>query len=179
MKTRQCILPLLVVLLLAATAGAQTLPGATIGIFFDEDAEFSYAMVTDSRVVECYVCAIRAEMMVGGAAFKVAMPEWLPLLAEHYPAGLQIGDLLGGVELGLTAPLPVFGTDAGVLATFSVLAPSFPFATLEVLPHALYDTPVLADASGNMVPVEGALAWLTHPDANESATWGEVKGLFR
>ena len=167
------------ILLLAAGALAQTPPGATIGIYFDPDANFEYYMMTTAHPLMTYVCATRAEAMIGGAAFRVAMPSWILLLSETYPEGLPIGDLMSGLELGLTTPLPVFGTEAAVLAQFMILPPSYPFATLEILPHPLYATPVLADSQGHLIEAVGAIGWLAHPDPNETASWSDVKTLFR
>lgn len=179
MSPRQRFITIILTMLLATGARAQTPPGATIGIYFDPAANFEYYMMTTAHPLLTYVCATRAESMIGGAAFRVEMPTWIQLLSETFPAGLPIGDLMTGVELGLTTPLPVFGTDAAVLATFVILPPDYPFATLEILPHPSYATPVLADSAGIVIEAVGAYGWLTHPDPNETASWSDVKTLFR
>ena len=173
----RCSMIIAAVLLCAASVSAQIAPEATLGVYFDQAGTLPYAMITDATITPVYVCAVRAEMMVGGAAFRIAMPDWILFLGESYPDGLPIGDVMSGLELGLTTPLPVFGTGAAVLATIMVLPPDYPFAVIEMLPHPSYAEPMLADSAGVLYEVDGQPGHMTHPDPAEERSWGEVKSV--
>lgn len=180
MKKGHWLLTIALALLVVAPAAAQT---ASIGVYFDAAGTLTTG-VFNGGYDETHTAYLIAhyEGVVGGGACKVTMDPRIILIGTVYPAGVQIGDLLNGVEIGLLDPgLGFFGQPVR-LATMSLFtgANLLANAELHVVPFdPKYNEVLLADVGGNLISAVGLSATLTIPVANESGTWSQVKDLYR
>ncbi len=153
-----------------------------IGVFFDTAATQQSAVYNGGfdEFHQAWICVRNAEMMVGGAAFKLNLDPRILMISATPANGLIIGSLLSGVEMGLYTSLPVFGSDPGILYSllFSTLNNQMIDATLSITNHPSYDTPKVADNNAVMWNADGLTSFLTIPVATEEMSWGQVKSLY-
>ncbi|MBK6900261.1 MAG: hypothetical protein IPH09_13745 [bacterium] len=153
-----------------------------IGVFFDAAATEQSAIFNGGvgELYQAWVCVRNAEMMVGGAAFKMNLDPRITLLNAVPANALIFGTLTTGVEMGLYTNLPVFGSDPGIL--YSLLFTTFNNqmidATIAIVNHPNYDTPKVADNSAVQWTADGLTSFLTIPVATEEMSWGQVKALY-
>ena len=157
-------------------------PTPEIGVFWDE-AGTETVSTQNGGVMEihnAWVMVRNAEMMVGGAAFKLVLDPRIMILSATAAPGLIFGNLTAGVEMGLYSYLPVFGTDPGLLYTVQMTTFNYLMvnAELEVVNHPSYDTPKVADNSAVSWTAEGLTSYLTIPVKAEEMSWGQVKSLY-
>lgn len=155
-----------------------------IGVFFDTAATQQTAVFNGDPsgvIVNAYVMARGAEMLVSGAAFKLDMDTGLinPVIVNYTP-GTQFGDLFTGLEIAFYTTEPVFGTTPGLIASMVLMTGTTTFTdqALTIVAHPNYDTPILADDSGALWPANGLTSFMTVPVATENMTWGQVKSLY-
>lgn len=167
--------------LLAAPAMAST-PFPSVGVYFNPQGTQSYATLNGGfdETHTAYVIAF-AEALVGGAAFKIDIYPEIMILIGEYPMGVQFGELLTGIEIGLTNPVVGFFGQPVRLATLTLFTGEalIDYGRLNVIPHPNYNSVVLADGNANLFPAAGVCAWLTIPVPNEQSSWGQVKSLFQ
>ena len=155
----------------------------TIGVYFD-DVGMNADEVTNGGigvVHEAYVLVKNAEMLVGGATFKLELDP-LIMLGSATPAdALVLGSLTTGVEMGLYTYLPVFGTDVALLYSLSLMTFDniMTDAPLTILNHPSYAAPMVADNNAYQFDAVGETAYLTIIIPTEAKAWGEVKSLYR
>ena len=157
-------------------------PTGDIGVFWDE-AGTETVSTQNGGVMEihnAWVMVRNAEMMVGGAAFKLNLDPRIMILNSTPADGLIFGSLTSGVEIGLYSYLPVFGTDPGVLFTLQLTTFNFLMvnAELEIVSHPNYDTPKVADNNAVTWDANGLTSYLTIPVETEEMSWGQVKSLY-
>lgn len=168
----------LAVLLLAQPVLAQY---PSVGVYFDEAGTQNTAFLPGDYFPPhtAYVIAF-AEALVGGAAFKLDVYPEILVLQTTYPAGLQIGDPLAGVEIGLTEPQIGYDHLPVRLADLTIYLPDLmDFARLNTIPHPNYPAVTISDQNGNLFPAVGRCAWITVPVSNDDSTWGAVKKLYQ
>jgi hypothetical protein len=157
-------------------------PTPEIGVFWDE-AGTETVSIQNGGVTEihnAWIMVRNAEMMVGGAAFKLELDPRIMILSATPANGLVFGTLTSGVEIGLYNYLPVFGTDPGLLytlqtTTFNTLMVN---AELRIVRHPNYDAPKVADNSAVAWSANGLTSYLTIPVGTEEMSWGQVKSLY-
>ncbi len=157
-------------------------PTPQIGVFWDE-AGTQGVLIENGGMTEihnAWIMVRNAEMMVGGAAFKLVLDPRIMILSATPASGLIFGSLSAGVEMGLYSYLPVFGTDPGLLytlqmTTFNNLMVN---AELSIVNHPSYDAPKVADNSAVQWTAEGLTSYLTIPVGTEEMSWGQVKSLY-
>ncbi len=150
----------------------------SIGVYFDTDGTSNF-LLSDEFVNEAYV-VVFAESMIAGAAFKLTMDPHQSLLNTVYPAGLQIGEPLTGVELGMTDPVVGYYNNPAVVATLTLMTVNFGELTnLNIVTHPAYESVIYADHTGVVFDADGLSAVLSATVSNDSASFGEVKNLFR
>lgn len=180
MKTWKSLLVIAAIVAIASGASARVVG---IGVYFDEAGTIDNASFNGGlgEIHTAYVCAKNVEMMVAGASFKLTLDPMIMLLTATYPEGLAVGDIIAGVDVGLTTPIPAFSGGAALLCTlqlttFDNLMDQAPLAISE---HPNYTSPLVADPLGNLVEVDGLTSFLTIPVSSESKSWSEVKSLFQ
>lgn len=136
-------------LLLCATA---VLAQPLIRVDFFDAAKSPIGPGTQLRIGEigtAHVVVSGAEMMLGGASFRLSEPYAgvLPL-NQSFPPGVIIGNLWDGVEIGLSEPIPVFGDGEAVIASFDFLAQDLTVTEIWPMPLPGEDAPLIADATG-------------------------------
>ncbi len=158
---------------------------ATLGVYFDADGTsntFAYQPYVDAGVgkaFDAYVIGY-AEALVGGAAYTLAFPGDIILLNAEYPVGTQFGTPTGGIEVGLTNPVVGYYAQPTLFSTLH-----FMFLTvgnileIEMLPHWRYDTVMLAEGGGPLIPATNVNAMITPTVDGETESWGQVKSLFQ
>jgi hypothetical protein len=157
-------------------------PTPEIGVFFDTAATELSAIYNGGvgELYQAWICVRNAEMMVGGAAFKMNLDPRITLLSAVPASALIFGTPTTGVEMGLYTNLPVFGSTPGIL--YSLLFTTFNNqmidATISIVNHPSYDTPKVADNSAVQWTADGLTSFLTIPVATEEMSWGQVKSLY-
>ena len=154
-----------------------------IGVYFDEDATQS-DLVTNGGVGvihEAYIIVTDAEMLVGGATFKLDLDSTIMIGGAVHPEALVLGSLTTGVEMGLYNYLPVFDTQVGVLYELSLMTFDnvMEDAELAISNHPSYATPVVADNGAYEFEAIGDSGFLTIAVPTDDKSWGEVKDLYR
>ncbi len=150
----------------------------SVGVYFDTDGTSNY-LVSDEFVNEAYV-VVFAESMIAGAAFKMTMDPHQTLLNTVYPAGLQIGEPMTGVELGMSEPVVGYYGNPAVVATLTLMTVNFGEVTnINIIAHPDYQNVIYADHTGVVFDADGLGAILSATVSNDSASFGEVKNLFR
>ena len=152
MKTRRSVLLVLVILLISGIAHAQ--PLVSLYKTLDKSPVGPWDQVLYGRIATIYVVVENAEMMVGGASFRIDDEYAFPMLAESYAPGVVIGDFNSGIEIGLTVPLPQFGTPA-VIGEFQIFAQSLGSVSYWVAPHPDETTVLVSDMLGNLSAADG------------------------
>ncbi len=153
-------------------------------VYFDEAGTLTDWAYSQGQVLYAYVMVRNAEMLLQGAALKLdSLDPVFTLIDTIYPDGSLFGSLYTGMELGLYAPIPVFGSDAAVLATIVLFVPeneSPVNAQFQIVPHPNYDTIVLSDTSAYQFPaVSCGVSTVDVPIPNEDMTWGAMKTLYK
>lgn len=179
MKTCNSLFVIVAILAFATAALAQ---GPSIGVFFDTAGTQSSASLNGGlgEIHTAYVCGVDAEMMVGGASFRLVLDPQILLLTATYPEGLAVGEIAAGVDLGLTNPIPAFLGDAAVLCTLQLTTFDnlMDNAPLTITNHPNYASPILADSMANLYPADGLTGYLSIPVPTESMTMSQIKTLF-
>jgi hypothetical protein len=157
---------------------------AEVCVYFDEAGTLRDWAYTEGQVLYAYVMVHNAEILLQGAALKLdALDPVFTLVSTDYPAGVLQGDLYTGMEIGLYAPIPVFGPDPAILATMVLFVPENEApvnAQFEIVPHPNYDTIVVSDTAAYQFPaVSCGVSTVDVPIPNEDSTWGGVKTLYR
>jgi hypothetical protein len=179
MKNWKSILVVAIVLSIAVGASAQQY----VGVFFDEEATNSNATLNGGlgEFHQAWICAINAEMTVGGAAFKLELDPQILLVGQVWPAGVQIGTLTAGVEVGYTNPIYAYLGTPAILCELSLYTGDnlIDNAELTITNHPNYASVEVADITGPTFEYAGSTSLLTIPVKNEKSNWGDVKNLFR
>ncbi|NTV04402.1 hypothetical protein HGA89_05775 [bacterium] len=158
MKRRHTLLLALAMLSAAAVANADP----TIGVFFDTEGSQSALVAEPGTVNTGYVLINNADMMVGGAAFKMETEGGFMLVGETWANGLLFGTLLTGAEIGLYTALPQFGTDPAVICTFQLFGTEMVINShLTIVNDPDYATPVVANNNAILFPAEGLTGSVT------------------
>ena len=165
---------------LCATFNIRSIP--EIGLFWDTEGTELNKVANGGfdEFFDGYILVRGAETLVSGATFRLTndTPE-LTVLTTVYADGVVLGDLFGGVEIGLYNNVPVFGPDTALLATLNLWAGNNLIdATLNIVNHPNYASPNIADSNAVVWDAVGLTSTLLLPVANENATWGEVKSLY-
>jgi len=180
MKKGHWLLTIALALLVAVPAVAQQ---ATIGVYFDAAGTQTTGVFNGGYdVVHTAYLIGFVETFVGGAACKVALDSHILLLGAVYPPGVQIGDLLAGVEIGFTEPILGYFGQPVVMATLQLFtgANLLVNGEINVLPFTpKYSEVLLADVNGTLIPATGLTSLLTIPVATEANSWSQVKDLYR
>jgi hypothetical protein len=177
---RKTILIAVLALFAAAPVLAQT---PSIGIYFNPQGTQSTGVFNGGfdELHTAYVVGF-GEFVWGGGAFKVALDPRIVLVSSSFPAGVQIGDALAGVEVGFQDPKAGYYGTPVLLATLTLFTGANVFAggTLEILPFApRYETVIVSDQNGLLAEAVGLTATMTIPVAAEGDSWGQVKSLYR
>lgn len=154
-----------------------------IGVYFDEDAT-QYELVTNGGigvVHKAYITVTEAEMVVGGATFKLELDSLIMIGNAAHADALVLGSLTTGVEMGLYDYLPVFDTQVGVLYELDLMTFDnvMEDAELAITNHPSYATPIVADSGAYEFAAVGDTGYLTIVVPTEDKSWGEVKDLYR
>jgi hypothetical protein len=155
---------------------------AEIGLFWDTEGTQLHKVANGGfdEFFDGYILVRGAETVVSGASFRLTNnAPALMVLTTTYADGLALGSLTGGVEIGLYDNVPVFGPDVALLATLQMWAGnSLVEATLNIVNHPNYATPVVADNNAVVWPAVGLQSTLSIPVADEAVSWGQVKSLY-
>ena len=153
-----------------------------IGVFFDEAATLTTAIKNGgfTEIHNAWIMIRGAEMVVGGAAFKLTLDPRIFLLNATYANGLNLGTVTTGVEMGLYNNVPVFGADAALLVSLELttFVNLMTDAELVIGAHPNYDTVKVADSNAIMWNADGLTSLLTIPVGTENMAWGSVKSLY-
>ena len=178
------ILALTMALLVATNVCAQD---KSIGVYFDtagtqngktSTAEWGHPAPAP---FDAYVIAF-AEMVVGGAAFKLEMNPAINFVGASYPAGIQIGEIRTGIEIGLTNPVVGYFGYPVRLATVSIWPgwTAFSDALMCIVPWTPnYPDVTLSDNQGVLYPAEGRCAHFSVVVPGDETSWGSVKSLYQ
>ncbi|MDO9171116.1 MAG: hypothetical protein Q7W29_04700, partial [bacterium] len=133
-----------------------------------------------TEIHNAWILVRNAEMMVGGAAFKLNIDPRVLILNATPAAGLIFGNPATGVEMGLYSYLPVFGTDPGLLYTLQLSTLNYLMvdAQLQIVNHPSYDAPKVADNNAVQWTADGLTSLLTIVVGAEEMSWGQVKSLY-
>ncbi len=156
----------------------------TVCVYFDEAGTQTDTAYLPQTLLEAHVMVRDAEMLMQGVALKLdALDPVFTLLGTTYADGVQQGDLYNGLELGLYAPVPVFGDDVGLIATMSLIVSenATPVqAQFEIVPHPDYDDVMVSDQTAYQYPANTCgVSTVDVPIPNEDVTWGALKTLYR
>lgn len=167
--------------LLAATPAMAQVP--SIGVYFDAAGTQNTAILNGGfdEFHTAYVIG-HAEALVGGAAFALDIFPRITILNAVYPAGIQIGDLYTGIEIGLSEPVIGFFNQPVLLGTLTLWTGEYllNYARINVVPWwPRYESVMMANAQGALIPAAGRCSWLSVPVPNESNSWGNVKALYQ
>ena len=149
---RYSILLLTALLLLAGLADAQ--PLISLYTTLDKSPVGPSDQILYNRVTTIYVVVENAEMMIGGASFRLGESYGFLRVGESFPEGVAIGNLFSGVELGLTTPVPQFGTPA-VIASFLIFTERLAISNYWVEPHPDESSILVSDSLGNLHASDG------------------------
>lgn len=173
----------LVMLGVVALAGAAFAQGeTTIGVFWDTAATQTLRTAAGGFDVNhtAYIYCVDSEQVVGGAAFMLAKDTRLTDIGQVFPAGVQIGDLYTGLQIGLTTPqIGYYGTPVW-LGTVTYWAANLLLenAEISVVAYPAEGAILLSDHNGELREVAGGTAYLTIPVDNDETSWGAVKNLY-
>lgn len=184
-------------ILLAALAGPAAFAGLdpdrdSMGIYFDTAGNTNCAVLNPFIIQPAYLLLANPSAPTGGFACRVSMvgvPYFV--LSTDLGGNMDLDPSLEGFQVGASAPYPVVGGYI-VLATFQVMlqAPGpLAFYIRSAEPFGTCPGPIVWSvdgtvrccgvSSGNVdIPVAG---WnmATCPVADESISFGAIKGLYR
>ncbi len=148
---------LLIALTVAALAGASSAQ-PTIGVFFDKQGTQDDANARAFDAVTAYIVATHTEQTVGGAAIPLQMDNRLALISAPFPAGIQIGDLLSGIQIGFTKCYYGFYGEPVLLATMDLMPAvnDWYYAILNILPYPAAGVIQLADCNAEVTTASPA-----------------------
>ncbi|MHB8079123.1 MAG: hypothetical protein ACYDIE_07700 [Candidatus Krumholzibacteriia bacterium] len=157
-------------------------PRPTVGIFFDTAATITQGVFNGGydQYQTAYIIVTNAEATVGGAAYKLELDSRITLLAHTYPAGIQIGEPLTGVQVGFTdCYIGYYGVPV-LVSTLTLWTGNqlLTDAQLHIAAYPPAGTIQLSDCEGNLRNVEGGTAYLTIPVAAENQSWSKIKTLY-
>ncbi len=155
----------------------------TIGVYFDADGTLD-ALETNGGtgvIHEAWILVKDAQMLVGGATFKLEVDPLIMIGSAIHPPALVLGSLTTGVEMGLYDYIPVFGSDAGVLYELALMTFDnvMEDAPLTITNHPSYANPIAADNNAYQFDAIGETGYLTIVVPTDPMAWGEVKNLYR
>jgi len=157
-------------------------PRPTVGIFFDAAATSVYGTFNGGydQYHTAYIMAVNTESTVGGAAYKLELDSHINLMAHTYPAGLQIGEPLTGIQVAFTdCFVGYFGVPVRVSTlTLWTGANLLSEAELRITAYPQAGVVQLSDCEGNLRSVAGGTAYLTIPVATENQSWSQIKTLY-
>jgi len=160
--------------LLVGAASAQD-PVISLYKTLDKSPIGPWDTVPYMQVSTIYVVVENADMMVGGASFRIENSNGFPVLGYWTPDGVAIGDLFTGIEIGLTTPVPQFGAPA-IIASFQVLADRPTTVTMSVLEHPDESDILVADSDGALSVARGNTLTLTAPIHPEIGLFFDAAG---
>jgi hypothetical protein len=138
---------------------------AAVGIYFDTAAtQTSLARdYAPGTTITAYIFATHTEQTVGGAAFKLVMDPRITLVDASYPAGIQVGTLADGIQIGLTnCEMGFYGRPVRLATLTLSTGQNWMFdAALRVTPYPPAGVVQLADCQGTITEVAGGTAALT------------------
>jgi len=157
-------------------------PQPAIGVFFDEAATQTNGTFGGgvAEIHTAYICAVHTEQPVGGAAFRLTHDARITLWGATYPAGVQIGTLTEGIQIGFTDCYAGFFGVPVLLSTLSLWTGDqlLDNAQLSIVAYPFTGTIQISDCVGNLRTVGGGTAYLNIPVGAESDSWGQVKVLY-
>ncbi len=160
-----------------------TPPPPVVGVYFDTAATITSATYNGGlgEVYPAYIFATGGPILMGGASFKLELDPNITLLTATAEPSVTIGDVLTGIEIGLYDAKFVDPQHPGLLMTLLLTTMNnlVDNAPLTITNHPSYETVLLADAEGVLVPSEGMTSYLTVPVANEDRSWSDVKSLYK
>ena len=142
-------------LLLSVQAGAD--PLITFEFSADKSIVGPSISVSPNTLGHGYILVEQADMLLGGAAFKLT-PQFQPglfLLSPWTADGVVLGDLFSGVEIGLYDPVAQFGGDGFVIAGFDFLALEVGLYEFAIQAHPNYAAPMISNSAGVLTPAFG------------------------
>ncbi|MBU0740807.1 hypothetical protein KKG45_04480 [bacterium] len=155
----------------------------TIGIYFDEAGTVQHIEPNGGVGVThtAYIMIKEAEMIVGGATFKLEIDPLIMLGSAVPVDALVLGSLTSGVEMGLYTYMPVFGAGTGLLYTIDLITFNnlMTDAPLTISNHPNYDYPVVADNNAYQFEADGLTSTMTIVVPTENKAWGDVKNLYQ
>ena len=150
---------LFVLMLSAAAACLRAEPVITFEFPAGKSVEKSpvgpYGIVRIGEVGTANVIVQGADIMLGGAAFKIDTYGDMLIFNERTVPGVAIGSLFEGIELGLNDPLPQFGAEPAVIASFDFLAFDLMTQTFMITNHPNYTEVQVARSDGVILPASG------------------------
>lgn len=157
-------------------------PRPTVGIFFDLAATSVSGTFNGGydQLHTAYVMAVNTESTVGGAAYKLELDSHISLMAHTYPAGIQIGEPLSGIQVGFTdCYVGYFGVPVRI-STLTLWTGAYLLndAEMRIAAYPMAGVIQLSDCEGNLRNVAGGTAYLTIPVAAESHSWSQIKTLY-
>jgi hypothetical protein len=136
----------------------------------------------NDQIFDVYII-IRVEDIVRGASFKAEILPWsdFQMIHESYPPNIHVGDVLSGLDIGFTDPMYGFDNAPVIVCTMTMLNmvyPNFMYGAMTIGPASANATPIYADGDALLHPL--STSWFElECIANEEATWGRVKTLYR
>jgi len=155
MKTNIIMASVVLASLLACVLPASAEPILEIQFDLDRSPVGPATNVGINEIGHAYIVVRNADMMLGGAAFRLSPPNQLMILGSWFEEGLAIGNLFSGVELGFSQAIPQFGNDVAVIGGFDFMAPTLLIEEIFPMPHPNYDNIMLGHASGELVSAIG------------------------
>jgi len=157
-------------------------PRPGVGIYFDTAATSNVGSFNGGYDTyhTAYVIATNAEATVGGAAYKLELDSRITLLAHTYPAGIQIGDPISGIQVGFTDcyvgyyGVPVLVSTLTLWTGNQLLSD----AQMSITAYPPAGVVQLSDCEGNLRSVAGGTAYLSIPVAAENQSWSQIKTLY-
>lgn len=165
------------------SAALTVYPPTKIGVFWDTAATQTNKQAKGGydETQTAYIIAVDTEQTVGGAAFQLALAPGITLTNATYPAGIQVGTPLEGIQVGFTNCYYGFYGNPVLISTLTLWtgANLIPNGTISILPYPPAGVIQLADCNANIRAVDGGVATLTIAVPTESSTWGGVKNLYK
>lgn len=155
----------------------------TVGVYFDEAGTVRDLSTNGGFGVThtAYIMVREADMLVGGATFKLDLDPLIMLGTATPVDALVLGSLTSGVEMGLYSYLPVFESDVGLLYTIDLITFDnlMVDAPLSISAHPNYDDVIVADSDAYQWVSEGLISTLTIVVPSEERSWGDVKNFYQ
>jgi hypothetical protein len=157
-------------------------PPTTVGVFWDQaGAETNLSENGGYDVTHtAYILAVDTEQTVGGVAFQLQLDPRITLTNAAFPAGIQVGTLTDGIQVGFTNCYFGYYGNPVLISTLTLWTGNnlMSNAALDILPYPPAGVVQLADCNAVIRPVLGGRATLTIPVPAEEHSWGQVKNLY-